>query len=97
MRVPRQHGLALAAALIALMLCNPAFAGGLDSGTQAANTFKIWFYGFVGALASIYLLWVGLEVWSDKARWSDFGMAIGKVAAVGAVVVIVPWAWALFV
>lgn len=87
----------LAALFAGLLCCAPAFAGGLDSGTQAVNTFKLWFYAFVGACASLYLLWVGLEVWSDKARWADFGMAIGKVAAVGATVVIVPWAWNLFV
>ncbi|NKF92671.1 hypothetical protein GO286_04966 [Ralstonia solanacearum] len=97
MKFVSQRQFALAVLIAGLLSCTPAFAGGLDSGTQAANTFKIWFYGFVGALATIYLLWVGLEVWSDKARWADFGMAIGKVAAVGAVVVIVPWAWTLFV
>lgn len=85
------------AALVGIIFCGPAMAGGLESGTQAAQMFKQWFYGFVGIMATIYLLWVGLEVWSDKARWADFGMAIGKVAAVGAVVVIVPWAWNLFV
>ena len=96
MKSPRQLE-CLALVLVTLLLCTPAFAGGLDSGTQAVNSFKLWFYGFVGACASLYLLWVGLEVWSDKARWADFGMAVGKVAAVGATTVIVPWAWNLFV
>ena len=97
MKTPQKNPLTLAAVFAGLLCCTPAFAGGLDSGTQAANTFKIWFYGFCGICAGIYLLWVGLELWSDKARWADFGLAVGKVAAVGAVVVIVPWAWNLFV
>jgi len=92
-----KNPLTLAALFAGLLCCAPAFAGGLDSGTQAGNTFKIWFYSFCGICAVIYLLWVGLELWSDKARWADFGLAIGKVAAVGAVVIIAPWAWNLFV
>ncbi|MFV8598505.1 TrbC/VirB2 family protein [Ralstonia pseudosolanacearum] len=97
MKTPPKNHVVMAALFASLLCCAPAFAGGLDSGTQAGNTFKIWFYGFCGICAGIYLLWVGLELWSDKARWADFGMAVGKVAAVGAVVVIAPWAWNLFV
>jgi len=92
-----KNPLTLAALFAGLLCCAPAFAGGLDSGTQAANTFKIWFYSFCGICAVIYLSWNGLELWAKKIVWADFGEAIAKVAGVGAVVVIAPWAWNLFI
>jgi hypothetical protein len=85
------------AVLISVLTITPAFAGGLNSATAAATSFKIWFYGFVGIVAVCYLLYKGVEAWTDRAHWSDFGIAIAKVAAVGGVVVIAPWAWNLFV
>lgn len=83
--------------LIEIIAAKPAFSGGLDSATMAATTFKTWFYAFAGVLAVCHLLYKGMEAWTDRAHWSDFGIAIGKVAAVGAVVVVAPWAWNLFV
>ena len=73
-----------------------ANAGGLDSGTTAVTSFEVWFYALGGILAICYLLWVGLQCWSNKADWvHDFGGAIAKVAAVGSVSVLAPWAWTL--
>ncbi|MDB0573486.1 hypothetical protein LBW59_22315 [Ralstonia solanacearum] len=97
MKFAPRHQLIFAALFAGLLSSAPASAGGLDAGTQAANTFKLWFYGFAGICASIYLLWVGLEIWGEKARWIDFAHAVGKVAGVGAVIVIAPWAWTLFI
>ncbi|MBK3786063.1 hypothetical protein G3A43_38240 [Paraburkholderia aspalathi] len=76
--------------------CN-ANASGLDSATTAITSFQTWFYAAAGILAVCYLLWVGLQCWSNKADWvHDFGGAIAKVAAVGGVIVLAPWAWTLF-
>ncbi|WP_455289948.1 hypothetical protein [Cupriavidus necator] len=82
-----------------LTLCTGlAMAGGLEAGTAAANQFKVWFYGFVGTLAFIYLAWTGLQCWGGRANWvHDFGGACAGVAAVGATVVLAPWLWNLFV
>jgi hypothetical protein len=74
-----------------------AFAGGLDSATQGAMTFKIWLYSFLGVCALIYLAWKGAEAWMDKGHWSEFVTACGKVAVVGGTVVLAPWLWNLFV
>lgn len=72
------------------------FAGGLQKGTQAVNSFGLWFYGFIGLMAVIYLGYKGLELWQDKETFADFGKAIAKVALVGAVMVLAGWAWSLF-
>jgi hypothetical protein len=88
----------LASVTLALMLCaQSAFAGGLDSATSGATTFKIWLYSFLGVCAVIYLLWKGAEAWMDKAHWSEFVTACGKVAVVGAVSILTPWLWNMFV
>ena len=47
--------------------------------------------------AYIYLLWKGAEAWMDKAHWSEFVTACGKVAVVGAVSILTPWLWNMFV
>lgn len=85
------------AAVLALMLVSSvAMAGGLESGTQAANNFKIWFYSFVGIVAVIYLLYVGVQCFGSRGDWvHDFGGACIKVAAVGSVIVLAPWLWSL--
>lgn len=75
-----------------------AFAGGgLDSATQAATTFKIWLYSFLGVVAACVLMWKGAECWADRAHWSEFVTMCGKVAAVGSVVgVLAPYLWNMF-
>jgi hypothetical protein len=73
-----------------------ALAKGLDSGQQAANQFQTWFYGFLGVVALIYLGWEGMQLWRHQSQWIDFGEAVAKVAAVGAVVGLGTWAWNVF-
>lgn len=74
-----------------------AFASGLDSATQGANTFKIWLYTILGIIASCVLLWKGAECWADRAHWAEFVTLGGKVAVVGAVVgTLAPYLWNLF-
>jgi hypothetical protein len=88
----------IAAVAVMSMGVHTAYAGGgLSAGTQAANTFTMWFYGFCGVMAGSYLLWVGVQCWSNKADWiHDFGGGIAKVAAVGASLVLAGWAFGLF-
>jgi hypothetical protein len=83
--------------LVFLLCAQSAFASGLDSATSGATTFKIWLYSFLGVCAVIYLLWKGAEAWMDKAHWSEFVTACGKVAVVGAVSILAPWLWNMFV
>ena len=82
---------------VAAAAATPAFAGGLSAGTQAADTFYTWMYSILGILSGCYLLYKGGMAWTDREHWSDFGMGVAKVAAVGAVSVLGPWAWSLFV
>ena len=72
------------------------YAGGLESGTNAVTTFKDWLFGFLGVVAFVYLMYKGVEAWAEKIQWVDFLTAIGKVAAVGGVLSLTSWAWALF-
>jgi type IV secretory pathway VirB2 component (pilin) len=86
-----------AAFLICLLASTTAHASGLQSGTTAVTTFQTWLYSIVGSLAVCYLLWVGVQCWSNKADWiHDFGGGIAKVGVVGAVIVLAPWAWSIF-
>jgi hypothetical protein len=80
------------------MAARAAWAGGgLAAGTQAANTFTAWFYSLCGVAAGSYLLWVGIQCWSNKADWiHDFGGGIAKVAGVGGALVLAGWAFGLF-
>lgn len=83
--------------LASLLGPNIAFAGGLDSATQAATTFKIWLYSFIGIVAVCILLWKATECLADRSHWSEFGVTSAKVAAAGAVVgVLAPYLWNLF-
>jgi hypothetical protein len=100
MQFNKQHMTSISALLAGsavLMLSTSAQAGGLSSGTSAVTNFETWFFSICGVLAICYLLWVGLQCWSNKADWvHDFGGAIAKVAAVGSVPVLAAWAWAVF-
>ena len=79
------------------LVSGSAYAGGLTAGTSAITNFETWFFSICGILAICYLLWVGVQCWSNKADWvHDFGGAIAKVAAVGSVPVLAAWAWAVF-
>lgn len=88
----------IVAGALTVTAVHAAYAGGgLQAGTQAANTFTMWFYGFCGVMAGSYLLWVGMQCWSNKADWiHDFGGGIAKVAGVGAALVLAGWAFGLF-
>ncbi|WP_323123178.1 TrbC/VirB2 family protein [Burkholderia alba] len=92
------RGVALMAALATLLASHAAVAGGgLQAGTSAVSNFQVWLYGFIGVLAICYLLWVGVQCFSNKADWvHDFGGGVAKVAAVGGAVVLATWAWGLF-
>jgi hypothetical protein len=81
----------------ALGLCaeNSFAAGGLAAMTSGLSTFQIWMYSFAGVLALCYLTWKGIEAFTERAHWSDFGIGVGKVAVVGAVIVLGNWAWNL--
>lgn len=61
-----------------------AIAGGLQSGTQAANNFQVWEYGFIAVVAVCYLGYEGVMCFAHKGNWvQDFGAACAKVAVVG--------------
>lgn len=86
------------AGAVLLAAASEAYAGGgLNAGTQAVSNFTLWFYGICGVLAGAYLLWVGVQCWSNKADWiHDFGGGVAKVASVGSALVLAGWAFGLF-
>jgi len=97
-KVRRIAGHALAASIFwSIIGPHRALAGGLDSATQGATTFKIWLYSFLGIVGACVLMWKGAECWADRAHWSEFGVLCGKVAVVGSVVgVLAPYLWNMF-
>ncbi len=70
--------------------------GGMTTATTTATAITTAFFGFVGACAGGYLLYVGIMAKADKKTWGDFGMAVVHVALVGASLVLATWAWKLF-
>lgn len=81
---------------VVLLFVGVAHAAGLQSGTDAANNFKTWLFGFLGVVAFIYLMFKGVQAWAEKIQWFDFLTAIAKVAAVGGVLGLTTWAWSIF-
>ena len=86
------------ASAVLLTAGQAAYAGGgLAAGTQAVTNFTTWFYSICGILAGCYLLWIGVQCWSNKADWvHDFGGGVAKVASVGSALVLAGWAFGLF-
>ena len=74
-----------------------ALAAGLDSGSDAAKTFRTWFYSFIGICAGIYIAWEVIQLWAKRNTWIDLGTAIAYVAAGGGSIVLADWAWSTFV
>jgi len=84
---------------LTLLYTGMAFAstsGGLTTATSTATEIKTGLYSLVGVLALIYLLWVGVQAFTEKKSWADFGWAVVHVAAVGAATTLGTWAWSLF-
>lgn len=92
-----KRAFASALALSLAAVATPALAGGgLAAASSGLSTFQVWFFTFVGILAICYLTYKGAMAFTDREHWSDFGMAIGKVAVVGGVIGLAAWAWSLF-
>lgn len=70
--------------------------GGLQTATTAADDIRTGLYGLAGAIAGIYILWLGLMAKTEKKSWSDFGWGVVHVSLVGAAVALATWAWSLF-
>jgi hypothetical protein len=71
-------------------------AGGLSTGTGAIDEFKVWFFGILALLSTIYLGAQGAQLASNKIQWSDFGQSVMKTAVTGAGVTLAGWAFALW-
>lgn len=84
-------------ALFLSIVCGQAFAGGgLDDATSALTEIKTWLYGFLGVGAFVYLLYqLGMAL-MEKNSWADVGMALGKVAAAGGIIIAGEWAYAIW-
>lgn len=83
-------------ALFLSIVCGQAFAGGLDDATTALTEIKTWLYTFLGVGAFVYLLYqLGMAL-MEKNSWADVGMALGKVAAAGGIIIAGEWAYAIW-
>lgn len=84
-------------ALFLSIFCNQALAGGgLDDATSALTEIKTWLYTFLGVGAFVYLLYqLGMAL-MEKNSWADVGMALGKVAAAGGIIIAGEWAYAIW-
>ena len=79
-----------------LLAAAPALAGGLDEGTSAVSEFRVWFYGFLSAGVSVFMIYKVIMALIEKETWGDVFQALGKVAIAGGVIVASDWAWSIF-
>ncbi|EGU42467.1 hypothetical protein [Vibrio scophthalmi] len=87
----------LLAAIIFATCSTPLLAaGGLEPATDAIDTFRKWFYGFLGTGSLAYIAYnCGLAMF-EKQQWNDVMLSVGKTAAAGGSVVGADWAWRIF-
>ncbi len=75
-------------AAFALLFAVDAYAAGGGGLSKLDSEGKDWsknIYIFIGTCATLYLLFAGVRIWSNKGSWSDFGEACLKVIVVAAV------------
>lgn len=70
--------------------------GGLQTATTAADDIRTGLYALAGAIAGIYIIWLGLMAKTEKKSWADFGWGVVHVSLVGGAVALATWAWTLF-
>lgn len=93
------QGAKVAAAMVLVTVhgaSRAANVGGIDVATSTATDIKTAVYAFVGVLALLYLLYLGVMAFAEKKSWSDFGFGVVHVALVGATTALGTWAWTLF-
>ncbi|MDN7465812.1 hypothetical protein [Burkholderia gladioli] len=77
--------------------CLAHAGGGLQAATNAAQTFVNAFYIFVSVCAGAYLLYEGVECWTNKGSWGrDFVPAVAKTAIVGGSLVLAAFLFSIF-
>ncbi|EGH9360841.1 conjugal transfer protein [Salmonella enterica] len=70
-------------------------AGGLDSGTDAANTLKTWLFIMLGIAALCYLAYNIIWAFMEKKSWNDVGVALLQVICAGGALAGGNWALSL--
>jgi hypothetical protein len=80
-----------------MFLSNMVLAqGGLDQATDAASDFQVWFFTFLGVVATIYMSYQVMLAMAEKQQWSDVLSALGKVVLLGGSPALAIWAWGVF-
>lgn len=98
MKLSKLKALIVTASCVAIAtVSNVAMAaGGMAKATTTMDDIRIWLYSIIAIAAIIYLLIQGLMAFMDRTQWSDFGMAVVKVAVVGGTPALALFAWGLF-
>jgi hypothetical protein len=91
----KKFQIVLSVLAITLLAAN-AQAAGLDTGTEAINTFKTWFFVILASLSIVYLGAKGAQLATDKIQWADYGQCIMKTAVVGGSTALAGWAFFLW-
>lgn len=91
-----QHRKAVAAITVLALQSNAFALGGLDKATSAAQEVKTGLYALVGVIAMLYLIFLGVQAFTERKSWADFGWGVVHVSLVGGAVALGTWAWSLF-
>lgn len=91
----KKSQIVLSVLAITLLAAN-AQAAGLETGTEAINTFKTWFFVILASLSIVYLGAKGAQLATDKIQWADYGQCIMKTAVVGGSTALAGWAFFLW-
>lgn len=78
-----------------LFISMGVFAGGLDAGTDALTTLKVWIFAILGIAALIYLAYSIIWAFMDKKSWNDVGVALLQVCCAGGALAGGNWALSL--
>ncbi|WP_250270429.1 conjugal transfer protein [Escherichia coli] len=73
-----------------------AYAGGLDTATNAMTELKTWAFSFGGVCALCYLIYNVIMAFMEKKSWSDVGMALVYCSLAGGALYAGNWALELF-
>lgn len=82
----------------AFLLSIPAlgYAQGLQAGTDMADEFRIWAYGFLGIAVVIYMLYKVFMALISKESWADVMQGLGYCAVAGGIMVAADFMWSIW-
>lgn len=88
--------IALMTSPVLAMSATQDLKGGLTKFQGDVVVYRDLFFGLLGVIATIYLLWKALDAWQGRADWKEFALSVLYVAIAGGSIQLARWAWGYF-